>query len=177
MNRVALSLLVLGLASLPAAAADTVGGAIRDAVASKVEKRETAKAASTDTDLPVAVNVGQKASPHRWHRVLWDDQDYSLNVASCPMDVAGAPTFEEVRNYFRGHTDNEMWKICVNRNSYQGPVAGACACSLLASPDPWRPVEVEPPKVDDEVGTDEMADVEVGHPEPPPDAPRIVEHP
>jgi hypothetical protein len=176
MNRAVFFILCLSLASLPASGGDKIGGAISDAVARKVEKREAAKADASDVELPVTANVGNKSSS-RWHSVLWDDQDYSLNVASCPMDVAGAPTFEEVRSYFRNHTDNEMWKICVNRSSYPGPIAGACACSLLAYPGPWRPVEVEPPKGGDEEESDEMADVVVGPAEPSPDAPRIAEHP
>jgi hypothetical protein len=176
MNRAVLVSFALAFA-LPVAAGDGVGSAIRDVVTRKVEAREAAKADAPDIDLPVTANVGKRSSPSRWHGVFWDDQDSSLNVASCPMGVAGGPTFDEVRTYFRNHTDNEMWKICVNRNSYQGPIAGACACSLLAYPSPWRPVEVEPPKSEVEVESDEMADVIVGPSDPPSDAPRIVEHP
>ena len=177
MNRAVVFTLCLALA-LPAAAGDKISGAIRDVVARKVEEREAAKEDAHETDLPVTANVGNKSSPSRWHSVFWGDPDYSLNVASCPMDAAGAPTFEEVRTYFRDFTDNEMWKVCVNRNSYQGAIAGACACSLLSNPNPWRPVEVEPPRHDDDEGdSEELADVKVGSSESSQGAPRIGVHP
>jgi len=91
----------------------------------------------------VAANVGERKRRHL-HGVSWSNSDDSLSVATCPIGSPGGPTLDEVRNYYRAYSDNEMWKICLNRNSYQGAVSGACACSLLASPDPWRPVETEP---------------------------------
>jgi len=156
MNRAILVLFALSLV-LPAAAGDKIGGAISDAVGKKVQEREAAKENAPEKDLPVSANVGNK-SPSRWHSVLWGDQDDSLNVASCPMGMAGAPSFEEVRTHFRALTDNEMWKICVNRSTYQGAVSGACACSLLAYPSPWRDVETP--------HTAERPDEPVAEPEP-----------
>ena len=112
-----------------------------NAIAREVQERKEAEDSKPqDQELSVAANVGERKRRHL-HGVLWSNSDDSLSVANCAMGSPGGPTFDEVRNYYRNFSDNEMWKICVNRSTYQGAVSGACACSLLASPDPWRPVE------------------------------------
>ena len=142
MNRATCCALLLALASLPAAADDNKAPtSIGNAIAKEVQERKEAEASKPqDQDLHVAANVGDRKR-RNLHGVLWDDSDDSLSVATCPMGSPGGPTFEEVRNYYRDFSDDEMWKICVNRSTYQGVVSGACACSLLAYPNPWRPVE------------------------------------
>jgi hypothetical protein len=143
MCRTACITLLLALVSLPAAADDEKFRAVvRDAVVKEVQERKEAEAsnAKDERDLPVVANVGDRKR-RNLHGVIWGGSDDSLSVASCPMGSAGAPTFDEVRNYYRDYSDDEMWKICVNRSSYRGAISGACACSLLAYPHPWRPVE------------------------------------
>jgi len=145
MNRAACLALLLALVALPAAADDEkFRAAVRDGVVKEVQERKEAEASKPqDQELHVNANVGDRKRRHL-HGVLWGDSDDSLSVATCPMGGPGGPTFDEVRNYYRNYSDDEMWKICVNRSTYRGAISGACACSLLAYPDPWRPVETEP---------------------------------
>ncbi|HYJ39787.1 MAG TPA: hypothetical protein VEW08_03290 [Steroidobacteraceae bacterium] len=161
MHRAACFTLLLALiVSHPVAADDKkFGTAIRDAIAKEVHERKEAEAsnAKDEQDLPVVANVGDRKRSVL-HGVLWGGSDDSLRVATCPMGSAGAPTFDEVRNYYRDYSDDEMWKICVNRSTYQGAIPGACACSLLAYPNPWRPVET--------TRQSEQPDEPIANPEP-----------
>jgi len=159
MNRATCLALLLALASLPAAADDEkFPASMGKAIAKEVQKRKEAEASKPqDQELHASANVGDRKR-RQLHGVLWGDSDDSLSIATCPMGTAGGPTFDEVRNHFRDYSDDEMWKICVNRNSYQGAVSGACACSLLAYPNPWRPVET--------TRQSEQPDEPIANPEP-----------
>jgi hypothetical protein len=173
MNRAGCFTLLLAIvAALPAAADDAkFRAAVRDAVVKETQERKEAndRKSQDEQDLSAAANAGNRPA-RKPHAVSWIGSDDSLRIATCPMGTAGAPTFDEVRNYYRNFTDNEMWKICVNRGSYRGGIPGACACSLLAYPDPWRPVDVPhamerddaPPVEVDETGIEVVSEEPAG---------------
>ena len=143
MNRAASLALLLAFVAVPVMADNAKFSAVvRDTVTREINERKEAKERDeSSNDLPRAANVGARTSrtPFGFYLV---NQDDALNVASCPMDVEGSPNYDSLRNHFREFTDDEMWKICLNRNTAPslGAFPSACACSLLAHPSPWRPV-------------------------------------
>ena len=143
MNRATSLVLLLSFVAVPAMADNAKFSAVvRDTVTKEIHERKEAKESeASSNDMPRVANVGERSNrtPFGFYLV---NQDDSLNVASCPMDVEGSPTYDSLRNHFREFTDDEMWKICLNRNSAPtlGAFPSACACSLLAHPSPWRPV-------------------------------------
>jgi hypothetical protein len=145
MNRAASLSLLLAFVAVPVMADNSrFSAVVRDTVTREIHERKEAKESEQSPDeLRRAANVGARSNrtPFGFYLV---NQDDSLNVASCPMDVEGSPAYDSLRNHFREFTDDEMWKICLNRNSApsMGAFPSACACSLLAHPSPWRPVAV-----------------------------------
>lgn len=147
MNRaIRFSLLLAFVIAAPAFADDEkFRTVVRDTVTREIGERNESKESedSSTNRLPPIAHVGGRTSrtPFGFYAAGLDD---SLHVASCPMDVEGSPTYDAMRNHFREFTDDEMWKICLNRHS--NPVLGAfpsaCACSLMAHPSPWRAVAV-----------------------------------
>jgi hypothetical protein len=131
--------LVVALASLPTAADDKSHSAIAEALVKKVIDHTGVKDsdASDKDDLAATTNAAKRSTTHGNAHFV----NNSLSIATCPMGTAGAPTFAEVQNHFRHYTDNEMWRICLNRSTYPGAISGGCACTLLAYPNPWRPVD------------------------------------
>jgi len=143
MNRAASLSLLLAIAAMPVMADNAKFSAVvRDTVTREINERKEAKESEeSSNDLPRTADVGVRTNrtPFGFYLV---NQDDALNVASCPMDVEGSPTYDSLRNHFREFTDDEMWKICLNRSVAPslGAFPSACACSLLAHPSPWRPV-------------------------------------
>jgi len=143
MNRTARLSLLLAFVSVPILADNAkLSAVVRDTVTREINERKEAKESEdSSNELPRAANVGGRTdrTPFGFYLV---NQDDVLSVASCPMDVEGSATYDSLRNHFREFTDDEMWKICLNRNSTPslGAFPSACACSLLAHPSPWRPV-------------------------------------
>ncbi|HEU4781562.1 MAG TPA: hypothetical protein VFS58_16890 [Steroidobacteraceae bacterium] len=158
MRRAALftSLLWLGASLSAVAGGDQIGGAVRATVEKKVADQSKPNESDNSISSAIADRVANETStpsiPHadrdRHYTDHRDDARYyrtddSWTVADCPFGKLGTPTFDSLRYKYRDLTDAELWKICLNRNTttIDGNV-GACACALLASPDPWRPVDV-----------------------------------
>lgn len=127
---------------------------VSDKIAAAIEKKTQEKSSSSDGDSSVSNTVAEKVranvnSPNLdfdrdrldSHRDNYRYTDYNLNVASCPFGQ-GTAEYDSLRYKLRDLTDAELWKICLNRNAMTvDGNSGACACALLASPDPWRPVD------------------------------------
>jgi len=171
MKRVVSLSLLLAFVAVPVMADDArFGAVVRDVVTREIhERKEARERDESSNELPRSASVGSHGNrtPFGFYLV---NQDDSLNVASCPMDVEGSPAYDSLRNHFREFTDDEMWKICLNRNSApsMGAFPSACACSLMAHPGPWRPVAVPHAQERDESFPMEDPDLtEVPVPSPP----------
>lgn len=67
---------------------------------------------------------------------------YCLSFLECPLGAYGAPTFDELRHHYRNYSDSEMWDMCLGRSAAVFAYGRDGACMLVASPHPWRPVDL-----------------------------------
>jgi hypothetical protein len=155
MNRAACLASLLVFVSLPAIADDRsqIAAAVRGVVEQKAseEKKSDSDSLLVRVIDAIASDDGEAPPLPREYRRKPSDirsQSYgrgdtsgeSLRLATCPFGTSGTKTYDELRYFYRDHTDDELWKLCLNRDTAIDLNSGACACALLASPQPWRPV-------------------------------------
>lgn len=107
-------------------------------------------AASTTPASPQPVRRHLPAGDDLRHHYGCDEESGTgcARIVSCPADALTQPNLQEVQNYFDNFTDSELWAICLDRSSIAVAMPRECACTLVTSPDPWRPVAV-PQAVDE----------------------------
>jgi hypothetical protein len=90
------------------------------------------------------VENGRPSDSHRHHRYRPTyGPSYCTSFIDCPFGSPGAPTFEELRASYRNIPDSELWNICLGRRAAPFFFYGRQgACMMLASPNPWRPVDL-----------------------------------
>jgi hypothetical protein len=159
MLRVAhLATLILLVASLPLAAAGdkaNIRDAIREVVVRENRSQQSPPASGGSFASQVADQVTNTASTSpKSRRDRSDDYRrirsaygrsgaaYCLSFLECPLGAYGAPTFEELRHHYRNYSDSEMWDMCLGRRPTAFAYGRDGACMLIASPSPWRPVDL-----------------------------------
>jgi hypothetical protein len=70
------------------------------------------------------------------------DGVYCTSYFDCPFGFPGSPTFDELRATYRHVPDSELWNICLGRRAVAFEYLRQGACMMVASPDPWRPVDL-----------------------------------
>jgi hypothetical protein len=150
--------LLLLVASL-ATAADVNKEVIRTAVRAAVTPKPSPPAVSVpkppqpqqqqprhdDNSVPrtIATRVVANGKPSNSHRHDRYSPIYCTSFINCPFGSPGAPTFEELRVIYRDFTESELWNIGLGSRAAPFFIYGReGACMMLASPDPWRPVDL-----------------------------------
>ncbi len=159
MFRVAhLAALILLAASVPSADAGDKGklrDAIREVVVRETAGQPSAPAHGGSFSSQVADQVINTANtspkPRRdrsyesWRGGRAPDRYaalYCFSFLDCPLGTYGAPTLEQLRHHYRNYTDSQMWDMCLGRRSTIFAYGRDGACMLIASPNPWRPVDL-----------------------------------
>ncbi|HEV7608187.1 MAG TPA: hypothetical protein VGO61_12665 [Steroidobacteraceae bacterium] len=60
----------------------------------------------------------------------------------CQFGSLGAPTFDELRHFYRNYPESELWNICMGRRSPPFAYGSQGACMMIGSPNPQRPVDL-----------------------------------
>jgi len=119
---------------------DIIRSALHSAVESKSRDQLPDSSSGKRDSIPVALanEVVSNGEP-RWSH---HDRDYDcLNLIDCPIGAPGTPGYAEVRERYRHFTDADLWNICTAERTMAYGYVHDVACALIASPDPWRPVE------------------------------------
>lgn len=69
-------------------------------------------------------------------------REYCQSFFDCPFGSWGYPNYYDLHTAYRNFSDSELWDICLGYRLGAYGFGRSWACLLLASPDPWRPVDV-----------------------------------
>jgi hypothetical protein len=152
--------LLLASASLPVVAAtnqEIVRAALHSAVGSDKSGQQQQSQQSpprqadnnTRSDSPTRYIAGQVVANGKRSGRRDDDRNVRYGgplpcagFTDCQFGAPGAPTFDELRYFYRNYPESELWNICLGRRAPAFAYGSQGACMMLSSPNPQRPVDL-----------------------------------